>query len=90
MVEYMQDMVKIMDHIAHGEINQAITPRSEQDVLNHSLGKMILYIQDVANVAEKISNKDLQVDVTPKSDHDVLNHSLRKMVNESSGHGGRD
>ena len=80
MVGYLQDVAKVAEHIAHGEINQEIAPRSDRDVLGQSFHHMTDYLHEIATVATAMAKGDMRQAIQPKTEYDVLGNSFQEVI----------
>lgn len=68
--------------VASGNLDVAITKRSEHDELLHSLAEMIRVNTLMVNDIKRIAKGDLTVDLKPRSDKDELLKELSIMVDQ--------
>ena len=79
------DVAATVSRMAQGDLAVTITPRSQADVLLHSLAVLLQADRSVAELAVKLSEGDLQVDVRERSERDGLMQALKEMVGKLTG-----
>jgi methyl-accepting chemotaxis protein len=74
----LRSMTEAAGKIVHGDIDQRITHRSEDEagLLAQAFRELIDYIQGLANAAAALSCGDLTAHVVAKSEHDILSQNL--------------
>ena len=75
-----KNVVGVMQRLALGDIEVALTPRSDKDDLTKALMGMIATEHAIVAAARKLADGDLLVDLTVRSDKDALLHALGTMV----------
>ncbi len=80
MVDYLQDVAIVAESISHGEIEQEIAPRSEQDVLGHAFHHMTEYLHQIAAMAAAMARGDLQQEIQPRTPRDILGNALQQLI----------
>ena len=80
MVEYLQDVAVAAESISHGEIDQEISPRSEQDVLGHAFHHMTEYLHEIATMAAAMARGDLRQEIQPRTTQDILGNALQQLI----------
>jgi HAMP domain-containing protein len=90
----LADMAAAAERIAEGDVQQAVTYRSDDEVgrLAEAFRGTIRYVQEVARGAAAVARGDLSTRLTPRSDRDELTRSfqaaqseLRSLVEEMRG-----
>ena len=69
-------VAETVSRMAMGDLQVQIKPRSEADILLHSLSGLLQADKNVAEAAHKMSQGDLEVQITPRSENDALMHAL--------------
>jgi methyl-accepting chemotaxis protein len=85
MTRYLREMADVSDHVAQGNLNVSVEPRSAQDRFGHSFQRMARYLQEMALVSDKIADGDLTVRVQPKSEHDRFGYAFKNMLERTLG-----
>ncbi len=80
MMDYIREVARAVDEIAVGNLNIHITPKSDQDILNHSLQETISYLTRAAQAAKLISEGDLTIEIHPRSELDIFSQAFAKMI----------
>lgn len=80
MIAYLQDMAHVATRIATGDLSQAVTPRSEGDVLGTAFQRMSIYLNSMASVATAIAKGDLTETVDVRSTADALGRAIQAMT----------
>ncbi|WP_243358995.1 methyl-accepting chemotaxis protein [Fundidesulfovibrio terrae] len=78
--EEEQRIANVSEQIALGNLDVQVSPRSSQDILLISMGKLLAAEKEIAAVAEKMSLGDLNVEVRKRSDKDVLMASMTALI----------
>ncbi|MFV0420670.1 HAMP domain-containing methyl-accepting chemotaxis protein [Oleidesulfovibrio sp.] len=84
MLAAQRDVVSIARHLAIGQLDVTVTPRSENDALMLSLREMVTAEHKVAAIADSLAGGDLRVSLEPRSAEDRLFKSLGTMVSRFS------
>ncbi len=79
-------MATAAEEIAHGNVNQSIEVKSEDEVgqLADAFRNMVDYMKDLATAAGQIASNNLDVVIKPRSANDVLGTAFSKMVSNLS------
>ena len=80
LIEAMEDITRIAEEIAAGNLELNATERSEHDRLMKALNEMIEAMKGVVVLAEEIADGNLTVDVKERSEQDRLMIALNSMV----------
>ncbi len=80
MVASFQEIAATSQAIAQGDLEQDITPRSEQDVLGQTLQRMSDYLSTIATVAAAIAEGDLTTRISMRSNTDVFGRTMSLMT----------
>ncbi len=80
MITYQQEMAEAADRLARGDLNVAVTPQSEKDVLGQAFRRMVAYQQSMADTASRLARGDLTAEVQAQSDVDVLGLAFARMM----------
>jgi methyl-accepting chemotaxis protein len=80
----LRHMAQAAEHIAAGDLDVDVSPRSDRDTLGLAFSDMVASQQERANLVEKIASGDLRVQVRTLSDKDSLGQSLGTMVEKLS------
>ena len=80
LIEAMDDISRLAEEIAGGNLAISATERSENDRLMRALNEMIEAMKDVVILAEEIAGGNLTVDVNERSEQDRLMIALNAMV----------
>ncbi len=80
LIDAMNEITRIAEEIASGNLTVAARERSEHDRLMIALNMMIEALNDVVTLAEEIADGNLMVDVRERSEHDRLMIALNTMV----------
>ncbi|HET7187560.1 MAG TPA: HAMP domain-containing protein, partial [Gemmatimonadaceae bacterium] len=70
MVRYLRETAAMAERIGQGDVDVAVTPRSERDAFGNALVNMTRYLGDMAHVADEISAGRLDAQVKPRSETD--------------------
>ncbi len=84
MVRYLSETAVLAERIGKGDVDVAVTPRSERDAFGNALVNMTHYLSDMARVADEISAGHLDAQVKPRGDTDRFGHAFVAMVNSLS------
>jgi methyl-accepting chemotaxis protein len=84
MVLYLRETAALAERIGEGEVDVAITPRSERDAFGNALVNMTQYLGDMARVADEISGGRLDAQIQPRSARDRFGHAFVRMTNSLS------
>ncbi|GAK56709.1 methyl-accepting chemotaxis sensory transducer with Pas/Pac sensor [Candidatus Vecturithrix granuli] len=79
LITYIQEMSKVAQEIANGNLSRLPHPRSARDVLGHAFLEMSNYLNDMASTATAIAKGDLRREVAPKTENDVLGNAFQQM-----------
>jgi methyl-accepting chemotaxis protein len=74
------DVAETVSRMALGDLDVAIAPRSEQDVLLRSLNGLLHADKTVTQAAQKMATGDLRVEITPRSEQDALMRALVSLL----------
>ncbi len=80
MLQYLQEMAQIARKMATGDLDQAITPHSQQDQLGQAFCHLREAMQEMSEFAQKISVGNLTMTIQERSEHDTLVQALNRMV----------
>lgn len=80
MLRYLREMAAITERIGQGDVDVAITPRSERDAFGNALMNMTRYLGDMARVADEISAGRLDAQVHPRSASDRFGNAFVSMA----------
>ena len=84
MVSYLSETAVLAERIGQGDVDVAVTPRSERDAFGNALVNMTHYLSDMARVADEISAGHLDAQVKPRGDTDRFGNAFVAMVNSLS------
>ena len=84
MVRYLSETAVLAERIGQGDVDVAVTPRSERDAFGNALVNMTHYLSDMARVADEISAGHLDAQVKPRGDTDRFGNAFVAMVNSLS------
>ncbi len=83
----INDLRRVADGIAAGDLNQEVRARSIDPVFEDEIGemagafsRMVGYLRSMSASAERIAIGDLSVEVKPQSEDDVLANAFHRMV----------
>jgi methyl-accepting chemotaxis protein len=89
MVRYLRETAAVAERIGQGDVDIAITPRSERDAFGNALVNMTQYLSDMARVADEISAGRLDAQVKPRGRTDrfgnafvAMTHSLSELIGD--------
>lgn len=89
MVGYLRETAAMAERIGQGDVDVAITPRSERDAFGNALVNMTRYLGDMAHVADEISAGRLDAQVKPRSETDrfgiafvAMTRSLSELIGD--------
>lgn len=77
---YLREAASAADRIAVGNLDIAVTPKSEDDTLGNAFVGMQDYLNDMVRSATQIAEGDLTVEVTARSDRDALSNAFIAMI----------
>jgi methyl-accepting chemotaxis protein len=80
LIEAMEDVTRISEKIALGDLAVEVTPRSKGDLLMLALKDMVQHLKELAQSAEQIAAGDLTISVQPASDRDVMGSAFVVMI----------
>jgi methyl-accepting chemotaxis protein len=80
----IQQMKTAAEGIAEGDVDQAITLKSNDELgdTGRAFANMVDYLREQAAALESVAAGDLTVEVEPKSDRDLLGNATRKLVTD--------
>ncbi len=84
MVRYLSETAVLAERIGKGDVDVAVTPRSDRDVFGNALVNMTHYLSDMAHVADEISAGHLDAQVRPRGTNDRFGNAFVSMVNSLS------
>ena len=84
LIDAMNDITRIAEAIASGNLSVTAKERSEQDRLMKALNDMINALNEVVLIAEEIADGNLKVDAQERSDQDRLMKALNAMIEKLS------
>ena len=84
MVRYLSATAAMAERIGQGDVDVAVTPRSERDAFGNALVNMTRYLGDMARVADEISAGRLDAHVTPRGTTDRFGHAFVAMTRSLS------
>ncbi len=84
MVRYLRETAAMAERIGQGDVDVAITPRSERDAFGNALVNMTRYLGDMAHVADEISAGRLDAQVKPRSETDRFGMAFVAMTRSLS------
>jgi methyl-accepting chemotaxis protein len=84
MLRYLRETAALAERIGQGDVNVAVTPRSERDAFGNALVNMTTYLSDMARVADEISAGRLDAHVQPRSASDRFGHAFVAMTRSLS------
>ena len=84
MVRYLSETAVLAERIGKGDVDVAVTPRSERDAFGNALVNMTHYLSDMARVADEISAGNLDAQVKPRGATDRFGNAFVSMVNSLS------
>ena len=84
MVSYLSETAVLAERIGQGDVDVAVTPRSERDAFGKALVNMTHYLGDMARVADEISAGHLDAQVKPRGANDRFGNAFVAMVNSLS------
>ncbi len=84
MVRYLRETAAMAERIGQGDVDVAITPRSESDAFGNALVNMTRYLGDMARVADQISAGQLDAQVKPRGETDRFGHAFVSMIRSLS------
>ena len=78
----IQQMKTAAEGIAEGDVDQAITLRSNDELgdTGRAFEDMVGYLREQAAALERVAAGDLTVEVEPKSERDLLGNATQKLV----------
>lgn len=76
---YFEDMARIANQIAQGDLETTFTPRSSQDQLGQAFQGMLAYLQRMAAVIATIAEGDFRQEVTSGTEHDALGKAIQQL-----------
>lgn len=79
MGSYLHQIARIATRIATGDLSQAVSPKSDRDVLGVAFQRMSVYLNEMASVATAIAQGDLRREVQPNNERDVLGNAFHSM-----------
>jgi methyl-accepting chemotaxis protein len=82
MVKNIKLQATLIEKISVGDLNVEVKVRSEKDVLNKSLVKVLSAMNEITGIAETIASGNLQVTVKERSVQDNLMKALGSMINK--------
>ena len=89
MVRYLRETAAMAERIGQGDVDVAVTPRSERDAFGNALVNMTRYLGDMAHVADEISAGRLDAQVKPRSETDrfgiafvAMTRSLSELIGD--------
>lgn len=80
LVETLQEVVNNIEALSLGHIGQKLDPKSQDDVLVHSLNHLNNAMHSIVCQAETIANGSYVSNIEPRSDNDLLGNALVKMT----------
>jgi methyl-accepting chemotaxis protein len=84
MVRYLHETAAIAERIGQGDVDLAVTPRSERDAFGNALVNMTHYLSDMARVADEISAGRLDAQIAPRGGTDRFGHAFMAMTHSLS------
>jgi methyl-accepting chemotaxis protein len=84
MVRYLRETAALAERIGQGDVDVAITPRSDRDAFGNALVNMTNYLSDMAHVAGEISAGRLDAQLKPRGESDRFGHAFVAMTQSLS------
>jgi methyl-accepting chemotaxis protein len=80
-----KDVAGLVGRLAVGDLEVAVTARSDKDAMLKSLGELVGAEREAASIALKLSQGDLRIQAQPRSGEDRLMQSLAAMIERLTG-----
>ena len=84
MITYLREVAAVAEHISNQDLQVAIAPKSEHDVLNHSLGKMVTNLQRMIR-ANETALREIEQQNQAMQAQNWVKDGLTQLNNELAG-----